>query len=49
MICRLGDVEVCVRNASWKGPSTWWKSSSQIRIIEPWRSADIDLCVEQVW
>ena len=49
MICRFGEVEVWVKNASSNGPSTWWKSSSQTRIIEPWRSADIDLWVEFVW
>ena len=49
MSCRLGEVEVCVRNASWKVPSTFAKSSSQIAIIEPCRKADIDLCVEFVW
>ena len=49
MSCRFGEVEVCVRNASWNGPSTLWKSSSQTSIIEPWRNADIDLCVELVW
>ena len=40
---------MCERKDSWKGPSTLWKSSSQISIIEPWRKDDIDLCVEFVW
>ena len=43
------EVEVWARKASWSGPSTWWNSSSQTRIIEPWRKADIDLWVELVW
>ena len=49
MIWRFGEVEVWVRNASSNGPSTLWKSSSHTRIIEPCRSADIDLWVELVW
>ena len=48
MICRLGDVEVCVKNASLKEASTVWKSWSATTMIEPWRSDDIDLCTESV-
>ena len=49
MICRLGEVEVWVRNAFWKGPST------SVEILVPDEDhralpqADIDLCVEFVW
>ena len=39
MICRLGEVEVCVKNASLNAASTVWKSWSATTMIEPWRSA----------
>ena len=48
MIWRLGEVEVCVKNASLKEGSTVWKSWSATTMIEPWRSDDIDLCTESV-
>jgi hypothetical protein len=49
MICRLGEVEACVNTASLKACSCFLKSSSPTSTIEPWRSEDIDLCVELVW
>ena len=49
MSCWFGLVEAWVKTASRNWLSTWAKSTSLTRTIEPCRIADIDLWVELVW
>ena len=48
MICRLGEVDVWVRNASVNASSTESKSSSLTRMRDPWRNEESDLWTECV-